>query len=236
MNHEDLDALLSIPASTRQDAERILFALESMPDGCSVNTCCLATEILDRPEDADAWDMFGLDRAIRLLAETHGLRINDNRHSSRAENLPFNLDFCVWHRANADENSKFSAGANPSERDYRYAYEDMVANAIGEILARALPANLVPTALSFDSCEVPACDAMLLTVSCEFEICGFGFELGMELDTGEGRLRCVDDPEPEPFVTSATLTCEGHSDDGDFLAYIWDTDTPEWRTNPDAEE
>ena len=157
-------------------------------------------------------------------------------HSDMAENLPFNLDFYVWHRANADENSKFPTGANPSERDYRYAYDNMVANAIGEILARALPANLVPTVLSFDACEIPACDAMLLTVNCEFEICGFGLELEMELDTGEGRLRCVDDPQPEPSVTSAALTCEGYSDDGDFLAYIWDTDTPEWRTNPDAEE
>ena len=236
MNHGDLDALLSIPASTRQDAERILFALESMPDGCSVNTCSLAAEVLDCSENADDWDVFDLDRAIRLLAETHGLRLDDSHHSDMAEDLPFNLDFYVWHRANADENSKFPTGVNPSERDYRYAYDDMVANAIGEVLARALPANLVPTALSFDACEIPACDAMLLTVNCKFEICGFGFELRMELDTGEGRLRCVDDPEPEPFVTSATLTCEGYSDDGDFLAYIWDTDTPEWCTNYDVEE
>lgn len=231
MNHEDLDALLSIPASTRRDAERILFALESMPDGCSVNTCSLAAEILDCPEDTDAWNMFGLDRAIRLLAETHGLRLDDSYNSGMAEDLPFNLDFCVWHRAHADENSKFTTGANPNERNYRYVYDDMVANAIGEVLARALPANLVPSMLSFDTCEVPACDAMLLSVSCEFEVRGFGFELEMKLDTGEGRLRCVDDPQPKPSVTSATLTCKGYNDD-DFLAYIWDTDTPEWRANP----
>lgn len=236
MNHEDLDALLSIPASTRQDAERILFFLESMPDGCSVNIRGLAAEVLDRPEDADAWDMFGLERAIRLLAGTHGLRLDDGHHSGMAADLPFNLDFCVWHRANADENGEFPTGANPSERDYRYAYDDMVANAIDEVLARALPVNLVPTVLSFDTCEVPACDAMLLNVSCEFEIRGFKFEFEMGLNTGEGGLRCIDDPEPEPFVTNATLTCEGYSDDGNFLAYIWDTDTPEWRTNPDAEE
>lgn len=69
MNQEDLNTLLAMPASVRSGAEKILFALEGMPDGCNATTHSLARDVLGYPQGADDAGLFDLDLAIRLLAE-----------------------------------------------------------------------------------------------------------------------------------------------------------------------
>ena len=135
--------------------------------------------VLGRGGKINCDSLFDLERTVHLLAETHGLKLEDDRHFGMVEGLPVN-------------------------RNYRYAYGDIV----GKVLAKALSAHLVPAMPSFDARNIPACGAILLAVSCEFEICGFGFVHDMDFHIGQGGLCRIGDPEPEPSVVSAALTCE----------------------------
>ena len=234
MIREDLDALLAMPVSIRRDAEKILFALEDMPDGYNATTSDLARDVLGYPQGTDNAGLFDLDLAIRLLAESHGLKIDGDHHGNIPEGLPFNLDYYVWHKANAAANGKFPTGANPEERDYRYVHDDIVADAIAEILTKALPAYAVPTELRFDARDVCACDAEILTVGCDFSIGVFDFEMSMQFFTGGGTMIYPGCPIPEPRVTSAEISCEGSDDEGRSLAYEWTYDKPEWRAAANA--
>ena len=140
----------------------------------------------------------------------------------------------AWHKTNAAANGKFPTGANPEERDYRYVHNDIVADAIAEILTKALPAYAVPTELRFDARDVLACDAEILTVGCDFSIGVFDFEMSMQFFTGGGTMIYPGCPIPEPRVTSAEISCEGSDDEGRSLAYEWTYDKPEWRAAANA--
>lgn len=161
----------------------------------------MTEDVLGCGGEIDCDSLFDLERTVHLLAKTHGLKLEDDRHFGMVEGLPF----------------------NHGNRNYRYAYDDIV----GKVLAKAPPARLIPAVPSFDACNIPACDAILLAVSCELEICGFGFVHDMDFHIGQGGLCRIDGPEPEPSAVSATLTCEGYDADGNYPACVWNIGAPE---------
>lgn len=227
MASEDLDDLLKIPASTRADAEIILFELEAWSDGLNTTTAILADNVLSVSGQKNLEYLFGLDFALRALAEHHGLLLDSRHHDGLVEGLPFNLDFYVWHRNNAAVNGMFGGPRKP-KRDYRDEFDDMIAGEIGKILENALPAEAVPQSLRFSHRNEPACDAELLGISCSFEIAEFEFELGFGLDTGQGGMMRKGDPFPEPHSYNVSLRCEGMDGNGDDVCYLWDEYSSKW--------
>ena len=224
MNGEELDDLLKVPASTRADAEAILFALETRPDGLNATTESLAADVLGYSDEEDFNRLFDLDFALRALAENHGLLLDGRHHDGLPEGLPFHLDFYVWHRSDATANGMFV----DSGRDYHDEFEGMIAREIGKILERALPVEVVPQSLEYSRWNDPACDAELLGIGCSFAIGEFDFELGFELNTGRGGLMRADDPLPEPYSYSISLRCEGTDESGEDVCYLWDSASSEW--------
>lgn len=148
-----------------------------------------------------------------------------SEHDHMEEGLPFNLDFEVWHRKDAAANGQFDDEASPERRDWCDEHDEMVADAIADILTKALPAHIVPPQLRFSYRDMRACDAEILDVFCRFDTAGFSFSLDFELYTGKGGFRNFSEPEPEPSVSVVNLTCEGGY--GDFEA-VWDYETGEW--------
>ena len=91
----------------------------------------MAEDVLGRGGEIDCNSLFDLKRTVHLLAETHGLKLEDDCHFGMVEGLPFN------------------------HGNYHYHYDDIV----GKVLAKALPARLAPAVLSFDARSIPACGA-----------------------------------------------------------------------------
>ena len=85
----------------------------------------------------------------------------------------------------------------------------MIADAITDILSTALPAHVIPPKPRFSYKNVPACDAEIPNVYCEFEAAGLLFSLHFELDTDRGGSLIFLEPKPRPSVDGASLTCEG---------------------------
>ena len=90
---------------------------------------------------------------------------------------------------------------------------NVIADAIADILSKALPAHVIPPKLRFSYENVPACDAEILNVYCEFEAAGFLFSLHFELDTDRGGNRFFLEPKPRSSVDGASLTYEGMDED-----------------------
>lgn len=225
MEREDIETLMAIAPETRMDAERILFALEKVPDGTNTTTYQQSAELLGCDVDADFAYLFDLHMAVMLLSETHGLKLDMSRHDYKEEGLPFNLDYDVWHRKDAASNGQFDDEASPEKRDWKDEHDDMVADAIAGILAKALPACVIPPKLRFSHENVPVLDAEILEVSCLFDAAGLSFSLGFEINTGRFSLRAYFEPEPEPSTSGIDLTCE--CQDKGFEA-TWDPETGEW--------
>ena len=225
MDREELDWLMSIDLETRRDAETILFALEQVPDGFNTTTYCQMEAQLGHDVDVADCYLFDLHMAVMLLSEAHGLKLDMSRHDYKVEGLPFVLDYDVWHRKDAATNGMFSDEASPENRDWRDEHDSMIADAIAGILAKALPAHVIPPKLRFSHENAHACDAETLGVCCDFKAAGLLFSLHFELDTGRSRNLIFLEPEPEPSIKGISLTCEGMGDD--FTA-TWDPDTAEW--------
>ncbi len=225
MEREDIETLMAIAPETRMGAERILFALEKAPDGTSTTTYRQLAELLGCDVDADFAYLFDLHRAVMLLSEAHGLKLDMSSHDNKEEGLPFHLDYVVWHRKDAASNGQFDDEASPEKRDWKDEHDDMIADAIADILAKALPAYVIPPKLRFSHENIPVLDAEILEVSCLFDAAGLSFSLGFELNTGRGGFRAYFEPEPEPSVSGIDLTCEDQ--DEDFEA-TWDPKTSEW--------
>ena len=225
MDREKLKELMSIDPEIRGDAERILFALEQMPDGYNTTTHFEANESLGRPSEIDESYLFDLHTAIMLLSEIHGLKLDMSRHLYRLEGLSYDLDYDVWHRKDAATNRMFDDGSSPENRDWCDRHDEIIANSIAGILSKALPAFLVPSKLRFDHENVPALDAEILKVYCGFKINELSFFLHFKLYTGRGSLQSYLESEPKSSVEAVSLTCkEVH---GGFAAE-WDSDTAKW--------
>ncbi len=225
MEREDIETLMAIAPETRMDAERILFALEKVPDGTSTTTYRQLAEIRGRDIRADTAYLFNLHMAVMLLSETHGLKLDMSRHDYMPEGLPFNLDYDVWHRKDAASNGQFDDEASPEKRDWKDEHDDMIADAIAGILAKAVPAHVIPPKLRFSHENIPVLDAEIFEVSCLFDAAGLSFSLGFELNTGRFGLRAYFEPDPEPSASGIGLTCEDQ--DKDFEA-TWDPATGKW--------
>lgn len=65
----------------------------------------------------------------------------------------------------------------------------VIADTIADVLSKALPVHVVSPKLRFSHESVPACDAEILNVYCEFEAAGLLFSLHFEPDTGRGSNR-----------------------------------------------
>ena len=225
MDREGLDELMSIDLETRRDAETILFALEQAPDGFNTTTYRQLEAQLGCHVDVAERYLFDLHAAIMLLSEAHGLKLDMSRHDYKEEGLPFVLDYDVWHRKDAAANGMFDDEASPENRDWRDEHDDMIADAIADILSEALPAHAIPPKLRFSYEKASVPDTEILQVYCGFEAAGLSFSLDFELNTGRGSDRFFLEPEPEPSAGSVSLTCEGMDDD--FTA-AWNPDTAEW--------
>mgnify|MGYP003370626038 CR=1 FL=1 len=223
MEREELDELMSIDLETRRDAEVILFALEQAPDGFNTTTYRQLEAQFGCHVDVAERYLFDLHAAIMLLSEAHGLKLDMSRHRNKEEGLPFSLDYDVWHRKDAASNGMFDDEASPENRDWRDEHEDMISDAMAGILAKALPAYVIPPKLRFGYGSVPACDAEILDVYCEFETAGLLFFLNFELYTGRGGTWIF--LEPEPSVEGVSLIYKGMDDD--FTA-AWDPDASKW--------
>lgn len=160
-----------------------------------------------------------------LLSEAHGLKLDMSSHGCKSEGLPFNLGYDVWHRKDAAANGMFDDEASPENRDWRDEHDDMIADAIADILSETLPAHAIPPKLRFSYEKASVPDTEILQVYCGFEAAGLSFSLDFELNTGRGSDRFFLEPEPEPSAGSVSLTCEGMDDD--FTA-AWNPDTAEW--------
>ena len=225
MDREELGELMSIDLETRRDAEMILFALEQAPDGFNTTTYRQLEAHLGCKSDMDIDYLFDLHAAIMLLSETHGLKLDMSRHDYKFEGLPFNLDYDVWHRKDAAANGMFDDEASLKNRDWSDEHDDMIADAIADILFKALPAHVIPPKLRFSYENVLVLDAEILNVCCLFEVARLSFFLSFELNTGRGGECIFLEPDPEPSTEGVSLTCEGIDDD--FTA-AWDPDTAEW--------
>ena len=230
MKANDLSELLGITMETRMDAEKILFALEQEPDGFSTTTGRIASTVLGSTHGDDTNYLFALDCAIRTLAECHGLLLDASHHDGKVEGLPFNLDYYVWHWENAASNGKFDSMFASENRDYRDVNDETVADAIGGILEKALPAHAIPAAIRFFRSDIPALDAELFAISCEFFVHDLHFDLSFTLDTGRGS-RFPFGINPEPTVEDVSLTCEGGDSNGDPFESAWNPETAQW-SNP----
>ena len=224
MGKEELEELLDVPAETRMDAERILFALEEKPDGFNTSVCRIAEQVLGKSLGDDFSYFFNLDTAIRFLAENHGLLLDAHHHDCKVEGLPFVLDFYVWHRKNAAANGKFNNESSAENHDYRYEHDEFVSQAISEILEKALPAFAIPTKLRFNCESIPALDAEILSVFCYFCTNGLCFELGFELNTGKGGLHLF----AEPTIGKVELSCQNDCPNSEPFEATWNPETQEW--------
>lgn len=224
MDREGLDELMSIDLETRRDAEAILFALEQAPDGFNTTTYRQLEAQLGCHVDVAERYLFDLHAAIMLLSETHSLKLDMSSHDYKLEGLPFNLDYDVWHRKDAAANGMFD-DASAANRDWRDEHDNIIADAIADILSEALPTHAIPPKLRFSYEKAPVLDTEILQVYCGFEVAGLSFFLDFELDTGRGSNRFFLEPEPEPSTENVSLTCEGMDDD--FTA-AWNPDTAEW--------
>lgn len=227
----ELYELLKIARRVRMDAETILFELEERPDGSSATTAQLAAELLGREDDEDRY-LFDLDRALGLLAENHGLLLDKSHHDGLVEGLPYNLDFYVWHRENAEDNGMFSLDPDTVRLGYRYAYGDIVAAAIADLLARALPSHLVPTELSYRAEHIPMCDAVILDVWCPLSIGEAELQLSFKLFTGESSWMFPGEPLSEPHAEDVELTCEYCDEDFEDVCMLWDAEKGTWAPHP----
>lgn len=90
---------------------------------------------------------------------------------------------------------------------------NVIADAIADILSEALPAHVIPPKLRFSYENVPACDAEIFNVHCEFETARLLLSLHFELDTGRGGNHIFLEPKPRSSVDGASLTCEGMDED-----------------------
>ncbi len=228
MTNEDLKDLLEIPMETRMDAERVLFALEQEPDGFNTTTWSVASSVLGDTHNNDSSYLLALDFAVRTLARNHGLLLDSRHHDFMPEGLPFDLDFYVWHRGNAASNGKFEAEFAREGRNYRDANDETVADAISDILDKALPPYAVPIELLFDRYAVPMLDAEVFAISCEFWLNNLMFDLSFSLDTGKGSNRIFLGFEPQVSVSDTSLTCEGVGPDGSPFESTWNPVTAEW--------
>lgn len=223
----ELYELLEIARQVRMDAETVLFELEERPDGSRAATAQLAAELLGREVEEFCY-LFDLDRALNLLAENHGLLLDKSHHDGMVEGLPYNLDFYVWHRSNAEENGMFSVDPDTARLGYRYAYGDIVAAAIADLLARALPAHLLPTELSYRAERIPMCDAVILDVCCPFIIGDAKLQLSFKLTNVESSQMFLGDPLPEPHAEDVELTCEYCDEDFEDVCMLWDAEKGTW--------
>ena len=94
---ETIDRESSIRESVWRDAEKILDALESKPDGYNTTTWKLAHDVLDSA-GTDTGYLFELHFTLCNLADTHGLILDSTHHAGMDIGLPFNIDYFVRHK------------------------------------------------------------------------------------------------------------------------------------------
>ena len=110
-------------------------------------------------------------------------------------------------------------------------WDDAMARFLGEIIGRAFPGEELPAVITYSESSIPACDAILYRVAADFGL-GEGFaSVSFTFNTGEGGLRCIDDPVPPPSIGSVRVTYE----DEEGGEHRWNPDTGEWSVEKSAE-
>lgn len=221
MEIEKLYDLTGIPARTRMDAETILFSLELKPNGYATTTAIQMERHFGASRLENAAYMRDLDLAIRLLAETHGLVLQDWSIGGTPEALKFGQKFVVMHAVHYVKD--VLAGYDPHDETAK-----LVAEYVQDVLHRALPAEAIPEKPRFAYRHLPVFDATVLEVFSSFVYKLLKFELKFELHTGGGGPLRGNEPIPKPHIGKMSFTCDRDEGDKKDFMTTWDLVTGEW--------
>ena len=221
MEIEKLYDLTGIPARTRMDAETILFSLELKPNGYATTTAIQMERHFGASRLENAAYMRDLDLAIRLLAETHGLVLQDWSIGGTPEALKFGQKFVVMHAVHYMKD--VLAGYDPHDETAK-----LVAEYVQDVLHRALPAEAIPEKPRFAYRHLPVYDATVLEVFSSFVYKLLKFELKFELHTGGGGPLRGNEPIPKPHIGKMSFTCDRDEGDKKDFMTTWDLVTGEW--------
>jgi hypothetical protein len=219
MEIEKLYDLTGIPARTRMDAETILFSLELKPNGYATTTAIQMERHFGASRLENATYMRDLDLAIRFLAETHGLVLQDWSIGGTPEALKFGQKFVVMHTVHSVKDVLMSC--DPHDETAKLA-----AKYVNDVLGKSLPTEMIPEKPRFAYRHLPVCDVAILDVFCGFTYKLLKFELKFELNTDRGYPSRAGDP--KPHIQKLSFTCDrDEGDEKDFMT-TWDLVTGEW--------